>query len=107
MTSGTSVVTAQRYASGIPSYKAWLAAIGQRQEQHQRHWDAFKPDPNDVAALKKLVDDHGVKALVLGEDWCPDVWRGLTTMYKVGEAAGMEVRAFKRDENKDIMAEFL
>ena len=108
MTSGTaSVVTKERYESGIPGYQQWLAAIGQRKEEHQRHYDEFKPQPEDVTAIKRLVDQHGVKALILGEDWCPDVWRGLPTMCKLAEATGMQVRAFKRDENKDIMAEFL
>ena len=108
MTSGTaSVVTAERYASGIPGFKEWMAAIGQRQAEHQRHYDEYTPNADDVAAVKRLVDQYGVKALILGEDWCPDVWRGLPTMCKIAEATGMETRIFKRDENKDIMAEFL
>ena len=48
-----------------------------------------------------------MKALVIGEDWCPDVWRGLPVMAKLGELTGMEVKFFLRDQNKDIMAEFL
>jgi hypothetical protein len=44
---------------------------------------------------------------VIGEDWCPDVWRGLPMMARLQEATGMEVRYFMRDQNKDIMAEFL
>lgn len=103
----TSVVTPLRFASGIPNWKGWMAAIGQRQEEFQRHYDAYEPNEADIAELKALVEKHGVKALALGEDWCPDVWRGFAVLCKVAERTGMEVRLFKRDENKDIMAEFL
>ena len=48
-----------------------------------------------------------MKALVIGEDWCPDVWRGLPVIAKVAEQTGMELRIFFRDQNKDIMSEFL
>ena len=107
MASTTSVVTPQRFASGIGSFKEWMAAIGQRQTEFQRHYDDFQLRPEDSEYFKKLVAERGLKALVIGEDWCPDVWRGLPVMAKVAEASGMEVRYFMRDQNKDIMAEFL
>ncbi|MEZ4501611.1 MAG: thioredoxin family protein [Dehalococcoidia bacterium] len=107
MASETSVVTPERFATGIGSFKEWMAAIGQRQTEFQRHYDEYDPKPEDVEYFKKAVAEHGVKALVLGEDWCPDVWRGLPTIAKLAEQAGMEVRYFMRDQNKDIMSEFL
>lgn len=107
MTSQASVVTPERFGAGLPDFASWMAAIEQRKKEFQQHYDDYEPDADDVAAIRKLVDDHGVKALVLGEDWCPDVWRGVPVIAKVAERTGMELRLFKRDENKDIMAEFL
>ncbi len=107
MAAPTSVVTPERYATGIASYKDWMAAIGQRQAEFQRHYDEFQLKAEDAAYFKKLADEKGVKALVIGEDWCPDVWRGLPVMARIQEASGMEVRYVMRDQNKDIMAEFL
>ena len=107
MASETSVVTPERYATGIPSYSDWMSAIGQRQAEFQRHYDEYEPEAADLAQLQGYVDQHGVKALALGEDWCPDVWRGMPVIFKLGERTGMEVRAFMRDQNKDIMSEFL
>jgi hypothetical protein len=107
MASTTSVVTPQRFATGIPSFKDWMAAIGQRQTEFQRHYDGFELKAEDAEYFKKLVAERGLKAFVIGEDWCPDVWRGLPVMAKVAEGTGMEVRYFMRDQNKDIMAEFL
>ena len=106
MASTTSVVTLQRFATGMTSFKDWMAAIGQRQTEFQRHYDGFQLS-SKTPLFTKLVADRGVKALVIGEDWCPDVWRGLPVMSKVAEASGMEVRYFMRDQNKGIMAEFL
>ena len=108
MTTGqASVVTTERFAKGIATFKEWMAAITQKQELFQDHYDGFTPNPEDVAAFKRAVEQHGVKALLLGEDWCPDVWRGLPVLCKLAEQSGMEVRMFMRDQNKDIMAEFL
>ena len=107
MTSETSVVTPDRFASGLSSFGDWMDAIEVRSEEFQRHYDEYEPDADDIAAVASLVESHGVKALVLGEDWCPDVWRGLPVMAKIAERAGMEVRIFFRDQNKDIMSEFL
>lgn len=102
-----SVVTPQRFAEGMDSFATWMQAIEKNRETFQRHYDEWQADPADLAAVKALVQQHGVKALVLGEDWCPDVWRGLPVMARIAEQTGMEVRYFFRDQNKDIMAEFL
>ena len=106
-TKSTSVVTPERYAQGMPSFASWMAAIEKNKEAFQRHYDEWQADSGDLEAVKGLVAKHGVKALVIGEDWCPDVFRGLPVMAKIGEMTGMEVRHIFRDQNKDIMAEFL
>ena len=107
MASETSVVTPERFATGMSGYDAWMEAIEERKEQFESHYDAYEPNADDVAAVKALVEAHGVKVLTLGEDWCPDVWRGLPVMDKIAQATGMEHRIFFRDQNKDIMSEFL
>ena len=106
-TKSPSVVTPERYAEGMPSFAAWMGAIEKNKDAFQRHYDEWQYDAADIEAVKALVAKHGVKALVLGEDWCPDVFRGLAVMARIGELTGMEVRHFLRDQNKDIMAEFL
>jgi len=102
-----SVVTPDRYSQGMTNFEAWMNAIEKNKESFQRHYDEWQPNQGDVDAVRALVEQHGVKALVLGEDWCPDVWRGLPVVAKLGELANMETRFFLRDQNKDIMSEFL
>ena len=107
MTSETSVVTPERFAEGIPTFGEWMDQIEVRQAEFQRHYEEFDPDAADIAAIASMVEERGVKALCLGEDWCPDVWRGIPVIAKVAEQTGMELRIFFRDKNKDIMSEFL
>jgi len=107
MITGSSVVTPERFNTGLDSFREWLAAIPERHQEFQRHYDAYVPDAQDIAAVKALVQKHGVKALALGEHWCPDVWRGFPVLARVAEQTGMEVRYFFRDKNMDIMNEFL
>ena len=102
-----SVVTPERFKEGMAALAAWMAAIEKNKETFQRHYDEWQPDMADIEAVKALVASKGVKALVIGEDWCPDVWRGLPVVARIGELTGMETRFFLRDQNKDIMAEFL
>lgn len=107
MTNDASVVTPDRFTTGLSSYSAWMDAIPERKEEFQSHHDGYIPIDEDIAAVKQLVDEHGVKVLTIGEHWCPDVWRGLPVMAKIAEATGMEHRMIFRDQNKDIMSEFL
>ena len=102
-----SVVTPERYQEGIPSFTGWMKSIEKNAETFQRHYDEYEPDMADIAAVKAMVEQSGVKALMIGEDWCPDVWRGLPVMYRIAELTGMEVRTLFRDQHKDVMAEFL
>ena len=72
------------------------------------HIDAFKLGAADTTALKDLVKKAGgVKVVGIGEDWCPDVHRGLPVLAKMAEAGGMELRFFPRDKNLDIINLFL
>lgn len=104
---GDSVVTPERFATGIDGFAAWMDAIELNKERFQRHYDEFQPDPADIARFKTLVQEHGVRAVCIGEDWCPDVWRGVPVVAKLSEQSGLDVRFFPRDQNKDMMAEFL
>ena len=107
MASETSVVTPERFTEGMQTFEEWMGAIEVRKTEFLRHYEEFDPNADDIAAITRMVEERGVKALCLGEDWCPDVWRGIPVISKVSEATGMELRIFFRDKNKDIMSEFL
>lgn len=101
-----SVVTPERFAQGI-SYKQWMDAIDRNQQRFVENYDGFTPDPADIEKLKSLVARGVTKCAAIGEPWCPDVFRGLPAIAKATEQAGMELKIFFRDQNLDIMNEFL
>ena len=108
MASETSVVTPQRYASGL-TYQDYIGQIKVNKKWFQDLSDSFDLSPDDVQFFQRAMEQPGapIKMLVIGEDWCPDVYRGMPVMGRIAEAAGMEMRAFPRDSNMDIMNEFL
>ena len=108
MAQQVSVFTPQRFATGF-SYKDYIAQIKVNVDRFEDNLKTAKVSPEDAQALRKLVQKPNgpAKMLVLGEDWCTDVVRGLPILHRIAEAAGMELRIFPRDQNLDIMNEFL
>jgi hypothetical protein len=103
-----SVVTPERFASGL-TWEEYLAAITRNRDKFEYNYRETQLSEEDVRLLKELVSlpQGPARVLALGEDWCPDVFRGLPVMAKMAQAAGMELRIFPRDQNLDIMNEFL
>jgi thioredoxin family protein len=103
-----SVVTPERFDSGL-TYADYLSRIQRNREKFEYNYEQTNIGSDDAAALRDLASKAGgaSKILALGEDWCPDVFRGLPVMARIAEAAGMELRVFPRDDNLDIMGEFL
>ena len=103
-----SVVTPERFASGM-TWQQYLEQIKRNREKFAYNYEETVVSDGDVEAFRSLAAkaDGPAKVLALGEDWCPDVFRGLPVMVRIAEAAGLELRIFPRDENLDIMNEFL
>ena len=108
MASETSVVTPERYASGL-TYEEYIAQIKVNKNWFQQLHDNFELQPEDAESLRNMAQrpDGPAKMMVIGEDWCPDVYRGMPVMARIDEASGMEMRVFARDSEMDIMNEFL
>ena len=104
----TSVVTPQRFNQGF-NYPGYIGQIKVNKNRFDGFYDSFQLKPEDAEFFKELVSHPNgpAKMLVLGEDWCGDVVRGLPVLARIAEAAGMEVSIFPRDLNHDIMNEFL
>ncbi len=108
MASNTSVVTPQRFDEGF-RYADYMAQINVNKDRMDSFYDNFNVTPENEAALKDLAANPNgpTKMLVLGEDWCGDVVRGLPVLARMAEAAGWDMRVFPRDQHHDIMNEFL
>jgi hypothetical protein len=108
MSGKASVVTPERFASGF-TYQAYSAQIKVNRERFEEYYTKGQLSADDKEFFQKAARaPNGVsKLLVLGEDWCPDAFRGIPVMSRIAEAAGIEMRIFPRDKNLDIMNEFL
>ena len=103
-----SVVTPERFSKGY-TYAAYLETVEKNRPRFDENYAATAVSPEDAETLRALaaMPNGPAKLLVIGEDWCPDVYRGLPVFARMAEAAGLELRVFPRDSNKDIMEEFL
>ncbi len=108
MVQQASVVTPERFASGM-TYQDYIATIGVNQDRFEQNYENTKLTSAQAARYKELMarPNGPAKLLVLGEDWCPDVYRGMPVAARIAEATGLELRIFPRDQNVDIMNEFL
>ena len=104
----TSVVTPERFNEGI-SYADYIGQINVNKARFEQYYNNFTVTPEETSALRALAQADGgpTKMLVLGEDWCGDVVRGLPVLARLAEAAQFEMKMFPRDQHHDIMNEFL
>lgn len=107
MATQESVVTPQRFSEGF-TYPDYFAQIKVNRDKFEQFYQ-FRVKPEDAARLQavKQKANGPKKMMVLGEDWCPDVFRGMPTLARLAEAGGFEMRIFPRDSHLDIMDEFL
>ena len=108
MAEKTSVVTPERFGQGF-TYPDYLAQIKVNQDRFASYYEtATKAVTDEDASFFKSVVEKGCsRVVVIGEDWCPDVYRGMPVIGRIAEVSGMDMRVFPRDENLDIMDEFL
>lgn len=106
-TSG-SVITLERFAKG-KTFQEYLDSGIRNRELFERNYRDLTISPEQEARLKALAakPNGPARVVVIGEDWCPDVYRGLGVAQRMAEVMGIELRFFERDQNKDMMAEYL
>ncbi|WP_067725682.1 thioredoxin family protein [Oceanobacillus damuensis] len=62
--------------------------------------------PNDEPFFE-LVRERNLRAIVLTEDWCGDAMLNIPILMKLSEAAGIQVRMLLRDQNLELMDQYL
>tara|TARA_B100000686_G_scaffold324202_1_gene379656 strand:+ start:68 stop:661 length:594 start_codon:yes stop_codon:yes gene_type:complete len=108
MSNNTSVVSLERYNSGL-TYEDYVLNIKVNKDRFETYYSSAELKTEDKDFFASISSNpNGIKKLmVIGEDWCPDVFRGMPLFARIAEAADIEMRIFPRDENLDIMDEFL
>jgi hypothetical protein len=108
MLEATTVVTPARFAQGL-RYADFLAQATVNRDKFERGYNESPLSSEDISFFRKAaaLANGPARILALAEAWCGDVYRELPTVARIAEETGMELRIFLRDENPDIMDEFL
>jgi len=102
------VVTPARFEQGF-RYADFLAQATVNRDKFELYYHESPLSADDISFFKRAaaLSNGPAKILALVEAWCGDVYRELPTVARIAEAAGMSLRVFLRDQNPDIMDEFL
>jgi hypothetical protein len=108
MLQSTSVVTPERFEQGL-RYADFLAQATVNRDKFEQFYNDSALTADDISFFKKAAahPNGPAKILALAEAWCGDVYRELPTLARIAEATGADLRVFLRDQNSDIMDEFL
>ena len=99
------MITKERFAEGL-TLPQYLEQMRMNRDRFVRAFDAATVRPADTQALERM--GKPTKLLVITEDWC-----GTSLAYVPGVAKlvasrpEIEMRIFLRDENPDVMDQFL
>lgn len=98
-------ITKERFESGL-TYDQYKAQMTRNQETLVENEHATELDPSDLAWFAKLPTS--VNVLVITEDWCGDAIAALPVLARLAEESGkLKLRVFLRDQNLDIMDQYL
>jgi hypothetical protein len=98
-------VTAERFAQGM-TYAEYKAQMTRNRERLEAAEQSLVIEAQDLAAFTALPQTLNV--LALAEDWCGDVIANLPILGRLAEESGkLNVRIFLRDQNLDIMEQYL
>ena len=108
MSAATTVITPVRFEQGL-TYADFLAQAVVNVDKFQQNYKSAPLSNEDLAFFKRAASmPRGpAKILAIAEAWCGDVYRELPTVARIADVAGMTLRVFLRDQNPDIMDEFL
>src|SRR5579863_1273318 len=108
MQAATTVINPARFKQGL-SWADFIAAAAVNRDKFELNYNNPVLTEPDLDFFRKAaaLPNGPRKLLAIAEAWCGDVYRELPTAVRIAEAAGMELRIFVRDENPDIMDEFL
>lgn len=100
-------VAAERFHAG-KTYDEYVASIAVNREKFADNLAKARVPEELAARYRALVaKPHGPKYfLAIGEDWCPDVYRGIPVGKRIADAMGIEMRILERDQHMDVMDRF-
>ncbi|MBM7554790.1 thioredoxin family protein [Thalassobacillus pellis] len=89
-------ITAQEYVESMTTLSEELIYI----------YEHFKV-PSEDEHLYEQLQKQNLRVIVLTEDWCSDAMLNIPILLKIAEAGHMNVHMLYRDENPELMDQYL
>jgi hypothetical protein len=89
-------LTADEYISSMKTNKEGMVLIYERFSLEE-----------ELKAKVEAIKEKNLRVIVLTEDWCGDAMLNNPVLLRIAEAAGMEVRFVLRDQNLELMDQYL
>ncbi|WP_100330213.1 thioredoxin family protein [Bacillus xiapuensis] len=84
----------------------YIEQMKTNQENVKYIQSSFHIQKEEASFLARLKEEN-LKAIVLTEDWCGDAMMNIPIFLEVAKHAGIEVRFLYRDENLELMDQYL
>ncbi|MFD2922762.1 thioredoxin family protein [Halobacillus naozhouensis] len=84
----------------------YIEAMEQHKENLLSIYDQFMVPEEDLSFFNPLRSEQ-LRAIVITEDWCGDAMLNVPIYLRIAEAGGIETRFLKRDENLELMDQYL
>ena len=84
----------------------YIEAMTENKENLLSIYNSFST-PEDDGRLEKIKASNYSKVLVITEDWCGDAMINIPILKHISEALNLEARVFHRDENTDLIDQYL
>ncbi|WP_163526715.1 thioredoxin family protein [Halobacillus ihumii] len=84
----------------------YIESMEQNQENLIKIYDQFTVPEEDMPFFNKLKAKQ-LRSIVITEDWCGDAMLNVPIFLRIAEAAGIATRILKRDENLELMDQYL
>jgi hypothetical protein len=98
------VDVAHYYNNGM-SWEEFVAGASVNGDRMEEMFDEFDFDEDTLAFFNGRTP---LQVLAIAEDWCPDVVQNVAVIARIAdEVPGMELSVVKRDENPELMDEYL
>ena len=85
-----SPITVDRFNTA-KTYQQYIESGIRNRELFDRNYEGTVPTEEQAAKLKALAAKEGgpARMAVIGEDWCPDVYRGMPVAARIAETLGI------------------
>jgi Thioredoxin len=95
----------QWFDKGMTS-EDYIEGMSVHKENTENIRKSFRVPEEDIEVLKQL-GDHSLRVIAITEDWCGDAMVNIPILLKVAEEASLDVRMILRDENLELMDQYL